>query len=396
MTSTADTTSDNTGHPLLHAAYRPFFLAATIQGAVIMLFWLIDYLSGYPMASLYGQKQWHAHEMLHGFALAFVAGYLLHAVGNWTGIEPLGRRTLLGLVLLWLGGRFLPFFPDLIPPSLAAMPDLLFPLLLTAIVAATLIETRSSHAYAVIEVLLFTSVVAIVNYWQAVGWFATRVTTDGTMLLTLIALLAVLAGKLIPGFTERTLGLEMRPARHAALIENTAIGTIYALVLMIPFVGPTHWLSAVTALIAAITNGLRLRSWYLPEIWREPSLWVLYCGYGWIVLGLLMLAAGAIGITTPEAGWHGLGVGGIGLFAAGLMTRVVDANRSRTPQPPPDSWIVTGYVLLNVAAGALAVLPWLIDTLTLRWHIVAGVGWILALTLLAWRFFEPLATAQDS
>jgi uncharacterized protein involved in response to NO len=40
---------------------------------------------------------WHAHEMLFGFALAAIAGFLSTAVPNWTG-TPAAR----GAPLLWL------------------------------------------------------------------------------------------------------------------------------------------------------------------------------------------------------------------------------------------------------------------------------------------------------
>ena len=32
---------------------------------------------------------WHGHEMIFGYALAVIAGFLLTAVKNWTGIQTL-------------------------------------------------------------------------------------------------------------------------------------------------------------------------------------------------------------------------------------------------------------------------------------------------------------------
>lgn len=45
---------------------------------------------------------WHSHEMIFGFAMAVVAGFLLTAVMNWTGLPTL-RGTpffILGVVSL--------------------------------------------------------------------------------------------------------------------------------------------------------------------------------------------------------------------------------------------------------------------------------------------------------
>lgn len=48
---------------------------------------------------------WHAHEMIYGFTLAIIAGFLLTAVANWTGGAPVRQMQLAGLCALWLVGR---------------------------------------------------------------------------------------------------------------------------------------------------------------------------------------------------------------------------------------------------------------------------------------------------
>jgi hypothetical protein len=44
---------------------------------------------------------WHTHEMLFGFVLAAVAGFLLTAIPNWTGRRPLSGAPLTLLAGLW-------------------------------------------------------------------------------------------------------------------------------------------------------------------------------------------------------------------------------------------------------------------------------------------------------
>ncbi len=54
---------------------------------------------------------WHVHEMLFGFAMAIVAGFLLTAVQNWTGITGTKSYRLAGIVALWLMVRILFWLP---------------------------------------------------------------------------------------------------------------------------------------------------------------------------------------------------------------------------------------------------------------------------------------------
>lgn len=48
---------------------------------------------------------WHAHEMVYGYALAVVAGFLLTAVRNWTGLMTVHGTPLAALFLCWLFAR---------------------------------------------------------------------------------------------------------------------------------------------------------------------------------------------------------------------------------------------------------------------------------------------------
>src|SRR5690606_8657790 len=52
-----------------------------------------------------GWLAWHRHGLVFGFGLAIIAGFLLTAAENWTGIPGPSGRALGVLVALWLVGR---------------------------------------------------------------------------------------------------------------------------------------------------------------------------------------------------------------------------------------------------------------------------------------------------
>ena len=70
--------------PLLRLGFRPFFLLAGISAIVLILSWLYLFNAGAGV-TLYGAISWHAHEMLFGFAVAVIAGFLLTAVSRPRG-----------------------------------------------------------------------------------------------------------------------------------------------------------------------------------------------------------------------------------------------------------------------------------------------------------------------
>ncbi len=108
-------------------AFRPFFLAASIWAALALLLWTGLFLTGVTLPSRFDPLTWHIHAMLFGFVPAAIAGFMLTAIPNWTGRKPIRGESLIGLVVLWVLGRFACLFSAFLPFWLAAAVDLAFP-----------------------------------------------------------------------------------------------------------------------------------------------------------------------------------------------------------------------------------------------------------------------------
>ena len=94
-----------TGPVIFSYGFRPFFLGGALWAIVAMVLWIAA-LSGFiDLGGDYGAPNWHAHEMLFGFASAVLAGFLLTAVPNWTGRLPVSGKPLVWLFALWCAGR---------------------------------------------------------------------------------------------------------------------------------------------------------------------------------------------------------------------------------------------------------------------------------------------------
>ena len=72
------------GFALWNLGFRPFYLLASLFSAVSVLLWAAQYSGWLPSSYLQGPL-WHGHEMLFGYTLAVIAGFLLTAVRAWTG-----------------------------------------------------------------------------------------------------------------------------------------------------------------------------------------------------------------------------------------------------------------------------------------------------------------------
>ena len=98
--------------PLLQMGFRPFFLWACIFSLFSVTLWLGLYLFQWQIDALsfyQGLSTWHAHGMIFGYAMAVVAGFLLTAVRNWSGVQTADGGELVVLFFLWLAARILPY-----------------------------------------------------------------------------------------------------------------------------------------------------------------------------------------------------------------------------------------------------------------------------------------------
>ena len=92
--------------PLFMCGFRPFFLATALYSVLVVLAWTGFLGIGLPLPAVAGGPfVWHAHELMFGFGLAAVAGFVLTAVPEFTATPAFAARVAVRMVLLWLAAR---------------------------------------------------------------------------------------------------------------------------------------------------------------------------------------------------------------------------------------------------------------------------------------------------
>ena len=130
--------------PFFSIGFRPFFASGVLFAAIALLiwagFWQFDIQSTLvtTLKPFGGFLFWHPHELIMGFALAIIMGFLLTAVRNWTGLETAPPAGLFLLWLSWLLARCTMAFSDGIPFTPLLISQIL-PALLAAIFIARLL-----------------------------------------------------------------------------------------------------------------------------------------------------------------------------------------------------------------------------------------------------------------
>ena len=133
--------------------FRPFFLAAGLWAPLALALWVMVLVTGETLPSRFDSLARHIHAMLFGFVLAAAAGFLLTAIPNGIGRQPVQARVLIVLVALWLLGRVVCLASASLPLWLAAAIDPAFPFALSALATREIFAARIS---AIRDLLGFT------------------------------------------------------------------------------------------------------------------------------------------------------------------------------------------------------------------------------------------------
>jgi uncharacterized protein involved in response to NO len=366
------------GFALFNLGFRPFYLLAALFGAAAVVAWVASIEGRIAPPGVHAGVAWHAHEMVFGFALAVIAGFLLTAGRVWTGLATPQGLPLALIALHWIGARIAMLAG---PPWLAAAVDGAFPFVLAAVMARVIVGARNARNYFVIALLLALGA-ADAAFHAGYGLAAVRAA------LWLVAMLAVvMAGRVVPAFTASALPhvkVVRRPRLDAAAIALTLAAFAGDLL------GVGRWIPAAVALAAAALHLWRQAGWTPFATLGRPILWILHLSHAWIPVGLTLLALGALGIVPPDAAIHAFGAGAIGGLIIGMITRTALGHTAR---PLAAGRAETASYVLVHAAAALRLLAALAPGLGYVPLLGAsGVCWAAAF-LLYFAVYLPRLTA---
>lgn len=382
--------------PLFICGFRPFFLAAALYALLLLPLWLGFLASGQGLPLVPGGAVvWHAHELIFGFGLAAVAGFLLTAVPEFTATRAFGRRTVLGLALLWAAARLAFWLSGTLGAAglaLSALANLGFLGALIAIVAPRLwCDPARRHFGFLWSLLVLWLVVAGFHADLLAGLYPMRWLRAGVGVM--MVLIVVASSRISMRIVNEALDAERRrdgveaegelsdyrarpPRRNLAIF---GIALYSAVEFLLPGSAIGGWIALAAA--AAVLN--LLNDWHVGRALLSRWAFILYAVYwlmaaGYGLLGLALLGAPL----SASAGLHLLTVGAMGLSVFGVLCI---AGRTHAGYELDDrSWVAVaavslGFAALLRAASGLPAMP------AAALQAISGAAWTLAYGLAAFR-----------
>jgi len=377
-------------YPLFALGFRAFFALAGFAALILIVFWNAMFKGTFMVEHYFPDSYWHAHEMLLGYAVAVIAGFLLTAVKNWTGKQTITGDQLASLCLLWLYGRILPFYAGLLPDVLIALVDFAFLPILAYQVSKPIIQVKQYRNLVFIGLLLLLALGNGLIHAEMLGLKENTAATGIELIVaTIIILILIIAGRVFPFFTER--GIPGTLIIRNPILDNLSIASaviVFALQLF-DFSGT---LLALAALASVAVNIARLSGWYVQRVIYVPLLWVLYTGYGWVILGFILTALSAYSVVQPSLALHAFTLGGIGVLTLGMMARVSLGHTGRALKA--SNAIAIAFVLINAAALFRVLLPIALPGWYENLIYVSTLSWLAAFSLFVFVYAPILAGAR--
>lgn len=380
--------------PLFGYGFRPFFLAAGVAAFLLIPWWVAYVTWGVPLGTRWPPASWHGHEMLFGFIVAAIAGFLLTAVPSWTGARGFAGWPLALLAALWLLGRLCVAFSAVLPAPAVAAIDLAFLPALAAFVLPPLLraQNRNTPLLLVLLALWATDVAfyrGIVRGDAALAHHALLVGIDIVLLLV-----TVIGGRIVPAFTGAALKQQGRAVSLYAWRAMTplAVGIMLAVVVGDIFV-PEGSVAGVIALAGALIQGVRLAQWRSLSTRSMPIVWALHLAYLWLPIGLALKALALLcGLAFAAYYLHALTIGAAALMIMAVMTRAALGHTGR-PLSVTRS-IAVAYGLLAAAALVRVLGPALLPFAYTQCVALAAALWTGAFGIFLWRYAPILLSAR--
>lgn len=390
--SIQDTSKPLPTFSLFDLGFRPFFLMAGAYALISIFIWGGVYIYGWIIPRLpFSTLHWHAHEMVFGYGMAVIAGFLLTAVRNWTNFQTLQGYPLAGLAALWLGARIIFWaYPGAI--LLMLLFDLLFDLGLIVAIFRPILRAKQFQQIGLVSKLALLMLANLFFYLGVVGVLENGIVWGlYSGLYVLLALVFSMTRRVMPFFIERGVGYPVKLINHVWIDRSSLY--LFLLFLFADVFWRNIPVTTVLAGLLFVVHSIRLSGWHTKGIWKKPLLWVLFLGYGGATFGFLLKALIPFYFIAPSLPLHAFALGGIGMITVGMMARISLAHTGRDIQKH-SRLLAPAFISLLAAFIARVILP-IIDPADYRiWLGVAQAGWLFAFVLFVWVYAPILVKSN--
>ena len=363
-------------HAILERGFRPFFLLGAIYSVISLLIWGCFYAGHITPPTLMGDPvSWHAHEMIYGYTMAIVAGFLLTAVANWTGGAPARQIHLASLCAIWIAGRIVINFNFGLPDIAIWIIDGAFIPALAISLSIPLLKSwnKRNFIFIILLTILFICNIAFYISQEREPLYIA--------ILIITTMISLIGGRIIPAFTVAALrrsGVETFQTPQMKM-DITALLSLALIIIHLAILGNEGIILAVLGIISASIHILRMRHYHTLKIFNDPMVWILHAGFSWVIIGLILISLSAIEIVPFSMALHALTAGAIGSMTLGMICRVALGHTGRELKANKLTALI--FILIQITAILRVLGTYIFPEYTSLWIVSSALLWSLCFSI---------------
>jgi len=358
--------------PFLARGFRPFFLLGALYSVINIFIWGGFYAGLIEPPTIFSDPiSWHAHEMIYGFSLAIVAGFLLTAVANWTGGAPARQMHLAGLCTIWLAGRIVMNVElDLSNLTILIIENSFIPALAISL-SIPLLKSWNKRNF------VFLGLLTILFVCDLLFFITEERGPLYAAIMIIITMISLVGGRIIPAFTVAALRREGKEAYQTPqnVLDVMALVSLIVIVFTLLLKGPQGYILGSVALISMFIHLYRMRVYHTLRILQDPMVWILHAGYAWVIIGLFLISMSGFGFVPFSTALHALTVGAIGSMTLGMMCRVSLGHTGRDLKSTKVTTL--SFICIQIAVLLRVLCPLMMPEHTSTAIIISAVVWSL-------------------
>ncbi len=373
-------------HPLWLAGFRPFFTLTIVMGFLMPPIWGFVFSGGLTLPPGLTPTQWHAHEMLFGFAGSVLIGFLLTASKNWVKVRGVHGLILMILTGLWFSDRAFIYCGSKVDPIIKHLGLSSFFAASGLYIIITLLRNGQNDTFR--DNYFFVALLGLILVAKNLLVSEQYTQTGVSMTVGLFRLaFVVMFERTLPQFMKNTEGVE--------LYRNKFIDTSIKVSVFLSVFQSVFSPFVATAILIFASSFLFLR-WILwrPDLgFKKFGNATMYIGYLGLILHfvfaiLQILAVWSIGTMAL----HIFTLLCLGIIVPSMLVRISQGHTGRKPQFLTSDKVAISLILLSAIVRLL--FPLVLPAEYSTWVMTAGILWSGAFFLLGLRLLPFLFQAR--